>query len=90
MEKMERENGPGPSRPGLRQALNCLQGRNEGDKGGTIPWAQNHCGGRGMTARGTKKSNSVASTFLNAVHSLPKDLRFERGAPNLLLAPGAI
>jgi len=55
MEKMERENGPGPSRPGLRQALNCLQGRNEGDKGGTIPWAQNHCGGRGMTARGTKK-----------------------------------
>ena len=28
--------------------------------------------------------------YFNAVHLLPKDLRFEHGTPNLLLAPGAI
>jgi len=37
-----------------------------------------------------KSPNNVASTFFNAVHLLPKDLRFEHGAPNFFLVPGTI
>jgi len=50
-----------------------------------------------MTAGATKNLNNVASTFffvtstfISAVHLFQKDLRFEHGAPNLLLALGAI
>ena len=49
--------------------------------------APNHCGGR---RRAPKSPDNVTCTFFNAVHLLPKDLRFERGAPNLLLALGPI
>jgi len=44
----------------------------------------NHCGGA------PKGPNSIRSTFFSTVHLLPKDLSFERVAPNLFLAPGAI
>jgi len=37
-----------------------------------------------------KSPNNVTSTFFNTPHLLPKDIRFEQGTPNLLLAPGAI
>jgi len=53
--------------------------------------------GRQITAGGVewlwgtpKSSKNTTSTFFNTVHLLPKDLSFEHGAPNLLLAPGAI
>ena len=52
---------------------------------------------RGHNSTGTdslpwalKRPNNVTSTFFNTVHMLPKDLRFEHGAPNLLTVPGAI
>jgi len=37
-----------------------------------------------------KGPNNVTSTFFITVHFLPNDLKFEHGAPNLLLAPGII
>jgi len=42
--------------------------------------------------RASKGPNHVTSTFFNAVHLVPKDLRFEYGvaAPNLFLASAAI
>ena len=41
--------------------------------------------------RGTPKNpNNVKSTYVNTVNLLPKNIRFEHGAPNLLLGPGAI
>jgi len=43
----------------------------------------NHCGA-------SKSPNNVTSTFFNTVRLLPKDLRFDHGASNLPLAPGAI
>ena len=43
-----------------------------------------------MVVRAPKSSNNVTSTFFNTVDLLPKDLRFEHGLPNLLLAPGTI
>jgi len=43
-----------------------------------------------MIAWAPKSPNSVTSTFFNTVHLLPKNPRFEHGAANLLLAPGAI
>jgi len=52
-------------------------------KGGTIPQALNHYGP-------PKSTSNVTSTFFSAVHLFPKDLKFEHGAPNLLLASGAI
>ena len=54
-----------------------------GCKGGTIP-------GRRITTGTPKSPNNVTSTFFNRVHLLPKDIRFEHGAPDLLLAPGVI
>jgi len=49
-------------------------GLSEGGKGGTIPRAPNHYGG-------------AKNTFFNAVHLLPKNLRFEHGA-QLVSYPG--
>jgi len=46
--------------------------------------------GRRITMGAPKSPNNVTDTFFSTVHLLPKDLRFEHGAPNLLLAPGAI
>jgi len=45
----------------------------------------NNCRGRLMTAEGIENPNNVTGTFFNAVHLLPEDLRFEHGAPNLLI-----
>jgi len=50
---------------------------------GTILREANHYGG-------AENLNSITSAFFNAVHLLPKDLRFQHGGPKLLLAPGAI
>jgi len=36
-----------------------------------------------------KSLNNLTSTFFNTVNFLPKDLKLECGAPNLLLYPGA-
>jgi len=47
-------------------------------------------GSRGTIPREPKSPNNVASTLFNTLHLHPKDLMFEHGAPNLLLAPGAI
>jgi len=66
------------------------QGRNEGGKGGTIPRAPNLNGGAKSLWGAPKSPNNVTNRFFNTVYLLPKDLRFEHGAPNLLLAPGAI
>jgi len=38
-----------------------------------------------MTARAPKSPNNVTSTIFNTVHLVPKNLRFEHEAPNLLL-----
>jgi len=68
----------------------CLQGRNDGGgKWGTVPGRELLWGCR-ITAGAPKSPNNVTSTFFNTVHLVPKELRFEHGVANLLLAPGAI
>jgi len=68
-----------------------MQGRNEGDKGGTIPRTPNHYWGTESLRRASRNSKNVISIFFNnTMHLLPKKLKFENGAPKLLLAPGAI
>jgi len=57
------------------------QGHNDGGQGGIIPLAPNHCGG-------PKSHNNFISTSFNAVHLLPKDLRFEHGGAKLASCPG--
>jgi len=46
--------------------------------------------GHRITMGAPKSPNNVTSAFFNTVHLLPKDRRFEHGAPNLLLASDAI
>jgi len=46
--------------------------------------------GRRIFVGGAEKSQQCHKYFLNTAHLLPKDLRFKHGAPNFLLAPGAI
>jgi len=67
------------------------RGRNEGARGRNYPGAQS-LWGRWNTAGAPKNPNNVTRTFFNTVglHLLPEDIRFENGAPNLHLAPGAI
>ena len=55
----------------------------------------NEMGARGRNSPGTeslwappKSPNNVTSTFFNAVHLLPKDLRFEHGGTKLASCPG--
>jgi len=57
--------------------MNWTQERNEG---GTIPRARNHCGV-------AEKPNNVTCTFFCTVHLLPKNLRFEHEAPNVIRLP---
>jgi len=64
-----------------------VQGRNEG---GTIPQPSNHYEGAEWLQGAPKSPNNVTCTFFNTLHLLPKKLRFEHGAPNLLLATCAI
>jgi len=40
--------------------------------------------------RAPKNPNRGVNFFFNTVHLLPNNFRFEHGAPNLFLAPGAI
>ena len=69
------------------------QGRNERARRAEFPGRRiNHGGGGEMTAGMpiSPKNVTCRPTFFNTVHLLPNDFRFEHGAPNLLLAPGAI
>ena len=52
------------------------RGVTKGSKGGTIPWVLSHCEGAKSLWAALKIPNNVTSTFFNAVHLLPKDLRF--------------
>jgi len=58
-----------------------VQGRNEGEREAQFP-------GRQITAWARKSPNNVTSTFVNTVHLLPKDLRFEHGGAKLASCPG--
>jgi len=53
-------------------------------------WGRQIIAGAEWLLGAPKSPSSVTSTFFNTAHLLPKDLSFEHGAPNLLLAPGAI
>jgi len=65
------------------------RGVTRGDKGERFPGAESLWGTESLR-RVPKSPNNVTSTFFNAVYLLPKDLRFDNGAPNLLLVLGAI
>jgi len=67
-----------------------MQGRDEGGKGSAILKASSNYGGAKSLWRAQKSTNNVTSTFFHTEHLLPKDLSFEHGGPNLLLALGAI
>jgi len=54
---------------------------NEG-KGGNFPGAESPWG-RELFRRAPKRPNNVTSTFFNAAHLLPKDLRFEHKGAKL-------
>jgi len=57
-------------------------------QGVTIPRQPNYYRGA-KTLRGALQGpNNVASTFVNTVHLLPKDLRFEHGGAKLVSCPG--
>jgi len=83
-------------RHGTCEHFVALRGLTRGVRGTQFPWcritmgAPNHCGERRMAVGAPKSPNIVTSTFFNTVHLLPKDLSFEHGTPNVLLAPGAI
>jgi len=66
------------------------RGVTRGGKGDTITREPSHYGGAKWLREAPKSSNNVTSTFFNAVNLLAEELSFEHGAPNLLLAPGAI
>jgi len=63
-----------------------MQGRNEGGKGGTTPWAPNHYGGT-KSLRGASNDcvgfRKVPSTSFSTVRLLPKELKFEHGGAKL-------
>ena len=63
-----------------RFAARSNQGRNDGEARGTIPRAL-------LTAGVLTMSQAV---HFNAVHLLPKDLRYEHGGAKLASCPGAI
>jgi len=66
------------------------QGRNNGGQEGTIPWASNHYGGA-ESVRGPQKVPKM-SQVLSSIQYIcfRKTSGSNMGAPNLLLAPGAI
>jgi len=61
-----------------------------GQEGHNFPSAELYLGATIKLRVTSKNLNNVTNTFLNRVHLVLKDLRFELGGPNLLLAPGAI
>jgi len=61
---------------------------NEGGKGVIIPRVPNHYGERRMSAGVPISPSNVTSTFFNAVHLLPKDLKFEHDGAKLASCPG--
>jgi len=55
-----------------------------GEKGSTMPRVSNRYGGVESLRASPKSPNNVASTFINIVHLLTKDLRFEHGSAKLI------
>jgi len=68
----------------LGNLATCAQGRNKGKQGGQ------QFSGQRITMGVLKIPNYVTSTYFNTVRLLSKDHSFKYGAPNLLLALGAI
>jgi len=64
--------------------LGCNQGGHRGNnsQGAKSRWE------RRMTAGASKSPNNVTSIFFNAVHLLPKDLRFEHWCAKVASCPG--
>jgi len=60
----------------------------KGGKGDVIPQAPSHNGGAKSLRVALKSPNNVTNTFFNAVHLLPKDLRFKHGDAKLTPCPG--
>jgi len=52
--------------------------------------APNDYGGAKSPQGAQKSPHNFTSTSFNTVYLIPKGLKFEHGAPNLLLAPGVI
>jgi len=52
--------------PANRDEWINMQRRNEGDKGGAIPRAPNHCGGTESLREAPKSPNNVTCTFFNS------------------------
>ena len=67
----------------------CLQGRNEGGQGDTIPRAPNHYGGAESLRRAPKSPNNVTNTFFNTAHLLPKDSGSNTGGCHACFLPRA-
>jgi len=65
-----------------------------------VLWSVQGCNGGGTRReqfpsadslrRAPKSPQNITNTSFSAVNLRPKEVRFEHGAPNLLLAPGAI
>ena len=55
----------------------------------SVQGVPNGCGDA-EKSQAPQNPNNVTSTSFNIEHTLPKDLSFEYGSPNLLFAPGAI
>jgi len=74
----------------------CRSGVLRRNEGGTIRrapnqitvGASNHCGGAEWLRGAPKSPNIAKSTFFNAAHLLPKDLRFEHWGAKLVSCPG--
>jgi len=62
----------------------CKQRCKEEGQGGAIPRTPNHCGAPNR-CRGRRKVPTMSQVLSSTAHLLPKNLRSNMGAPNLLL-----
>jgi len=72
----------------LCSSFRWRQGRNEKGQGEHNLPGLNHYRGAKSPRGASKGTNSVTGTFLNTVHLLPKDFRFEHGGAKLASCPG--
>jgi len=75
--------------------LTFKQMHNEGGKGARGERGRNYPAaeslrGRRINTGGHRKVLTMSQALYSTADLLPKDLRFNMGAPNLFLAPGAI
>jgi len=87
---LEQDTRDGARIPGYWTQSVCAQRRNEGGKMGAIPRVPNHYGGAESLQWAPKNLNNVASTFSMQYICFRKISGSNMGAPNLLLAPGAV